>query len=115
MKIKILFFSVIDFVAGACSNDYEKPAEKPIHLKATAVITAGAVQQNIRVGGVSIRNWIADITSAQRTKAFSVNNGIGLSVLRVRVPFNGADFSAAGSCGNFGIARPASSIATLLS
>ncbi len=62
--------------------------------EATATINAGTVQQYIRgFGGASIRGWIADLTAAQRTQAFSTS-GIGLSVLRVRVSPNSADFAA---------------------
>jgi len=63
--------------------------------QAVATINASSIQQNIRgFGGASIRGWIADLTSDQRTKAFSATNGIGLSVLRVRVPINSSDFAA---------------------
>ncbi len=62
--------------------------------EATATINAGTVQQYIwGFGGASIRGWIADLTAAQRTQAFSTS-GIGLSVLRVRVSPNSADFAA---------------------
>jgi glucuronoarabinoxylan endo-1,4-beta-xylanase len=63
--------------------------------QATAAINAGTVQQYIRgFGGANIRGWIPDLTAAQADKAFSETNGIGLSVLRVRVPVNSSDFAA---------------------
>ncbi|CAM3825100.1 xylanase [Mucilaginibacter galii] len=77
------------------TNIAEESTGSQKQTQALATINASALQQNIRgFGGASIRGWIADLTSDQRTKAFSVNNGIGLSVLRVRVPFNSADFAA---------------------
>jgi glucuronoarabinoxylan endo-1,4-beta-xylanase len=95
MKRNILFFALIASLLFACSKDLE-PADRPqSHLKATAVINADTQQQNIRgFGGASIRGWIPDLTSAQAQKAFDVNNGIGLSILRVRIPHNSADFAA---------------------
>src|SRR5581483_6472319 len=61
----------------------------------TATINAGTVQQNIRgFGGASIRGWIADLTTDQRTTAFSTSGGIGLSVLRVRISPNSSDWAA---------------------
>ena len=66
----------------------------PAREEATAVINAGTVQQNIRgFGGANIRGWVADLTAAQRTTAFSTTSGIGLSVLRVRVSPNSSDFA----------------------
>jgi glucuronoarabinoxylan endo-1,4-beta-xylanase len=60
----------------------------------TASIDANTVQQNIRgFGGASILGWINDLTAAQRTTAFSVDNGMGLSVLRVRISPNSGDWA----------------------
>jgi O-Glycosyl hydrolase len=44
-------------------------------------------------GGAAIHNWIPDLTSTQMTKAFSTTEGIGLSIMRVRIPSNSSDFS----------------------
>src|SRR5262245_47161244 len=72
------------------NNDARTASEE-----ATCAINAGTVQQNIRgFGGASIRGWIADLTSDQRTTTFSAGSGIGLSVLRVRVSPNSSDFAA---------------------
>lgn len=61
----------------------------------TATIDANTVQQYIRgFGGANIRGWVPDLTTAQRTKAFSPSNGMGLSVLRVRVSPNSSDWAA---------------------
>jgi O-glycosyl hydrolase len=100
MKKNLIGFLAIALLAIGCSkkgnrettgedNDTRKPGEE-----ATAVINAGTVQQNIRgFGGANIRGWIADLTAAQRTKAFDPGSGIGLSVLRVRVSPNSSDFA----------------------
>jgi O-glycosyl hydrolase len=62
---------------------------------AQAAINAGSVQQIIRgFGGASIRGWINDLTPAQCATAFSTTNGMGLSVLRVRISPNSADWAA---------------------
>src|SRR5690242_9900239 len=80
-------------ITGNNQEDNPAPSNQP-QEEATAVVNAGTVQQNIRgFGGASIRGWIADLTSAQRTTAFSTSSGIGLSVLRVRVSPNSSDFA----------------------
>ena len=79
-----------------CSKEQISP-EKEVtqsRLKSTASINAGSVQQTVQgFGGASIITWIADLTSDQRTKAFSTSSGIGLSILRVMVPDNSANFA----------------------
>lgn len=85
------------FLLSGCKKQQEKATDStPLaREEATAVINAGTVQQYIRgFGGASIRGWIADLTSDQRTKAFSASSGIGMSVLRVRVSPNSSDFAA---------------------
>lgn len=62
----------------------------------TAAIDASTVQQTVQgFGGASILAWEADLTSDQRTKAFSTSSGIGLSILRVMVPSTGSGSFAA--------------------
>lgn len=57
-------------------------------------INAATQYQTIRgFGGAAIHNWIADLTSTQMTKAFSTTDGIGLSVMRVRIPSSSDQFS----------------------
>jgi len=61
---------------------------------ATATIDTGTTQQYIRgFGAANIIGWREDLTSSDRTTAFSVSNGLGLSVLRVRVSPNSADWA----------------------
>ena len=82
------------FFLVACSKK-DKDQESQETLKGTATINASSVQQTIRgYGGASIRGWIPDLTSDERTKAFSTTSGIGMSILRVRVPYNSSDFAA---------------------
>lgn len=78
----------------------------------TATINANTVQQYIRgFGGANIRGWRDDLTSSQRITAFSVEEGLGLSICRVRVSPNSSDWEgekatidAAKSCGALVIA-----------
>jgi glucuronoarabinoxylan endo-1,4-beta-xylanase len=63
--------------------------------EATAVVNAGTVQQTIQgFGGMSVPIWIGDLTSDQRTKAFSTTSGIGMSILRVMIPASSGQFAA---------------------
>ncbi len=60
-----------------------------------ATINAGTTQQYIRgFGGANIRGWIPDLTTDQRIKAFSITQGLGLSVLRVRISPNSSNWAA---------------------
>jgi O-glycosyl hydrolase len=104
MKKDLIRLLTVIVLLSACSKKNSpggtKPDENPDpsnqpQEEATAVINAGTTQQNIRgFGGANIRGWIPDLTTAQRTTAFSTTSGIGLSVLRVRVSPNSADFAA---------------------
>ena len=94
MKKYLFLLSFIAMVAGCKKQETALP-ESTNQLKGTATINAGTVQQYIRgFGGASIRGWIPDLTAAQSTKAFSPTNGIGLSVLRVRISPNSGDWAA---------------------
>jgi glucuronoarabinoxylan endo-1,4-beta-xylanase len=78
----------------SCSKDQSSLEGTQNQLKATAAINASTVQQTVQgFGGASIITWIADLTSDQRTKAFSTSSGIGMSILRVMVPDNSANFA----------------------
>lgn len=79
---------------GGCSKEQTSPEANQKHLKATAVVNASSVQQTVQgFGGASILAWQADLTSDQRTKAFSTSSGIGLSILRIMIPDNSANFA----------------------
>jgi glucuronoarabinoxylan endo-1,4-beta-xylanase len=95
MKKQLIAASVAAaFMLWGCSKEQNSPEGTQNQLKAAATINAGTVQQTIQgFGGASIITWIADLTSDQRTKAFSTSNGIGMSILRVMVPDNSANFA----------------------
>ena len=60
------------------------------------VINANMAQQTIYgFGGADIIDWTGDLTTSQRDSAFSPINGIGLSIVRVRVPVDSAEFTQA--------------------
>lgn len=62
----------------------------------TAVISPDSVQQTIfGFGGADIIDWTGDLTSDQRVTAFSPTSGIGLSIVRVRVPVDKSEFGKA--------------------
>jgi glucuronoarabinoxylan endo-1,4-beta-xylanase len=100
MKNKILNIGlVLALMALGCSKEKittDDPEGSGNMLKSTATIDASTTGQYIRgFGGASILGWRGDMTSTQRTLAFTVGSGyIGLSVLRVRIPTSSSDFSA---------------------
>lgn len=73
------------------------PVSTPVDTAtATAVINADTVQQTIAgFGGADIVEWTGDLTSDQRVTAFSPATGIGLSIVRVRVPVDSSKFAEA--------------------
>jgi glucuronoarabinoxylan endo-1,4-beta-xylanase len=95
-KVFIAFSATVMLLAGCKKQQEENPGtSRAAQEEGTAAINAGTAQQYIRgFGGANIRGWIPDLTSDQRTKAFSAGSGMGLSVLRVRVSPNSADFAA---------------------
>lgn len=78
------------FIVG-CSKD-AVPTAAPIDT--TANINLGSPQQVIRgFGGVNMPGWIPDMTVDQVNKAFGSGDGqIGMTILRIRVPFDPAQF-----------------------
>jgi glucuronoarabinoxylan endo-1,4-beta-xylanase len=96
MKKNLLaFFASALLFTGCSKKEASEQQELQAMLKGTATINASTVQQTIDgFGGASILAWQADLTSTQRTKAFSASSGIGMSILRVMVPDNSANFAA---------------------
>jgi len=92
----VLLFTACSKKGNLTTNQTDNnPSSGQPQVESTAAVNAGTVQQYIRgFGGANIRGWIADLTSDQRTTAFSPTSGMGLSVLRVRVSPNSADFAA---------------------
>lgn len=94
LRTMVCFSSVLLLLTG-CSEKEDLTLEvSKKALKASATIDANSVQQTVQgFGGASIITWIGDLTSDQRTKAFSTSSGIGLSILRVMVPDNSSNFA----------------------
>ena len=105
MKKKLLPLLVVAVLFAGCTKN--KNADATIaappqrsdvitpSVTSTTTIDAGTTQQTIQgFGGASILQWIADLTSDQRTKAFSGSSGIGMSILRVMVPASSSSFAA---------------------
>src|ERR1700712_1858876 len=107
MKRNLFRVAAVIFLLASCTKNQTQPefTGKLIDIKqslasqavsSTATIDAGTVQQTIQgFGGASILAWEADLTSDQRTKAFSTSSGIGMSILRVMVPSTGTGSFAA--------------------
>jgi O-glycosyl hydrolase len=94
MKREILYlFAIATLLFGCSKETADVNDDNQKGLKATATIAAGTVQQTIKgFGGANIVAWTGDLTSAQRTTAFSTS-GIGLSIVRVRVPNVSSEFA----------------------
>jgi glucuronoarabinoxylan endo-1,4-beta-xylanase len=91
MKKNLFACLIAAMVLLGCSKEEEVDQQVE---KGTATIAAGTVQQTIHgFGGASILTWISDLTSDQRTKAFSTTSGIGMSMLRVMVPTSSSNFA----------------------
>ena len=70
-------------------------ATAALAVQGVAQIDASTVQQTIKgFGGANIVAWTGDLTSTQRNTAFSPTSGIGLSIVRVRVPNSSSEFAA---------------------
>jgi glucuronoarabinoxylan endo-1,4-beta-xylanase len=89
------FLAIVLLMAGCSKKASQSASDKQPEEEATAAVNAGTVQQTIQgFGGASIPIWIGDLTSDQRTKAFSTSSGIGMSILRVMVPTTSSQFAA---------------------
>jgi len=88
-------FLLLTFVLALLSCSKEITGNQPEQTISTSVtINADTQQQYIRgFGGAAIHNWISDLTSSQMASAFSTSDGIGLSVMRVRIPSSNDQFS----------------------
>jgi glucuronoarabinoxylan endo-1,4-beta-xylanase len=94
MKKNLLSLLVTLLALASCSKKESVEQNSEATLKGTATINASTVQQTIKgFGGANIVAWTGDLTSAQRTTAFSPTSGIGLSIVRVRVPNTSSEFA----------------------
>lgn len=92
ISTSLLAFSLL---FTACSKNKELAEANVNTTKGTAAIDGATIQQTVQgFGGASIPIWIGDLTSDQRTKAFSTTSGIGMSILRVMVPTTSSQFAA---------------------
>ncbi|MTK53920.1 hypothetical protein [Paludibacter sp.] len=91
----IIAFFIIPVIFSGCSKEIStSPTEPILEGEMPVTINTSTQFQTIRgFGGAAIHNWIADLTSTQMTKAFSTTDGIGLSVMRVRIPSSSDQFS----------------------
>lgn len=93
LTIAVLLFS--------CKKSHDAtPSTPPVSqvdtAAASADVDAGTVQQTIAgFGGADIIDWTGDLTADQRVTAFSPVTGIGLSIVRVRVPVDNTEFGQA--------------------
>lgn len=99
MKL-IWFFWIVILVGFGCKkqDSSELPTTHPAFMDTANVMTidAGRVQQEIAgFGGADIIEWTGDLTADQRITAFSPSSGIGLSIVRVRVPVDKSRFPQA--------------------
>lgn len=94
--MKLLYLILIPFLLyTGCSKDTSSLDEPQDKIPNAAYIDLNSTQQFIRgFGGVSMPDWIPDLTSDQIYKAFGVDSGqIGLSILRLRIPFDSTKFN----------------------
>lgn len=93
-SVRILF--LFSFIFISCSKDKSVKKSVPkVIIEAQASIHPTEVKQTIEgFGGASIPIWIGDLTADQRTKAFSPQDGIGMSILRVMIPQDNSQFAS---------------------
>jgi len=115
-KILVILIAAILFFGckkqGVNVTSQTNPTPKIDTSTSAVVIDANMTQQTIYgFGGADIIDWTGDLTPAQRDTAFSPTNGIGLSIVRVRVPVDSTEFNqvkatidACKSYGGFAIA-----------
>lgn len=96
---KLFLISLIAMFLFSCQKKEthpKPPAPLQLDTVAAATIDAGTTQQTIfGFGGADIVDWTGDLTTAERTAAFSPTTGIGLSIVRVRVPVDSTEFAQA--------------------
>ncbi|HEY5369047.1 MAG TPA: hypothetical protein VIJ75_08650 [Hanamia sp.] len=100
MKRILIILTTATFLFGCkkqSGNEIPQTNPTPKVDTSTAVmIDASMIQQTIYgFGGADIIDWTGDLTTGQRDTAFSPTNGIGLSIVRVRVPVDPAEFGQA--------------------
>jgi O-glycosyl hydrolase len=97
---QIWIFGIIMLVGFGCKKQgsSELSTTHPASMDTAGITTIDAetVQQEIAgFGGADIIEWTGDLTADQRITAFSPSSGIGLSIVRVRVPVDKSRFPLA--------------------
>ena len=99
---RILQSLTVSFLVFGCKKHSENasptptPASRIDTVTRAIVINANLAQQTIYgFGGADIIDWTGDLTASQRDTAFSPTHGIGLSIVRVRVPVDSSEFTQA--------------------
>ncbi|HSR17400.1 MAG TPA: hypothetical protein VLM39_04825, partial [Ignavibacteriaceae bacterium] len=94
IEISFICFILIILLTGTNCSEDSSVNEPPVVDPNTAIIDLGSNQHIIRgFGGVNMPGWINDMTAAQMNTAFSTGTGqIGLSILRIRVPYDSSKF-----------------------
>ncbi len=89
MKLRYIVLILLLIFAG-CSKDGTSLDEPQDKIPNAAYVDLNSTQQLIRgFGGVSMPDWIPDLTSDQVYNAFGIDSDqIGLSILRLRIPFD---------------------------
>ena len=100
---KIFFISLVTIIVLAgCSKHTPSPNSNSggssipaVTSTSTVSINADSSFQTVEgFGGANIVAWTGDLTQNERIEAFSPTSGIGLSILRVRVPNKSSQFAS---------------------
>ena len=94
LRFFFILFLFLLILAG-CSKKENTPVAPGAGVTNEATVKLDSTGQLIRgFGGVNMPGWIPDLTSAQVQEAFGAGTGqIGLTILRVRVPYDESKFS----------------------
>jgi glucuronoarabinoxylan endo-1,4-beta-xylanase len=88
---------VLPLMIVGCSKQENSPTGPPETLPNAAAVYLDSTQQVIRgFGGVNMPGWkdVGDLTTDQVNKAFGAGSGqIGMTILRIRVPYDEAQFN----------------------
>ena len=94
-KKELINFLILILLAAAGCSKNNNPVESPQDtIPDAAYIDLNKTHQIIKgFGGVNMPGWIPDLTADQVQTAFGTGTGqIGLSILRIRVPFDETKF-----------------------
>ena len=101
MIFRLLIIVLIVLLFSGCKKGEtpSSPGNKPPIVDTSAVTiqidASHAYQLIYGFGGADIVEWTGDLTPDERIKAFSPETGIGLSIVRLRVPVDSSRFAEA--------------------